>query len=140
MAHAFTYGSLMSLDIMARVCGLPVSALKPEPALLTGHTRHPVRDQAYPGLVPSPNPAAQVAGVLYRDLPDAVWARLDRFEGPEYRREGVALAQPPVQAWVYVYRPELRGRLLDGDWDVAEFHRSGKARFEAQYLGFDTLD
>jgi len=136
-AHAFTYGSLMWADIMARVCGREFAG---EPASLAGHARHPVRGHDYPGLRPAPG--GHVSGRLYRDVDAAAWARLDAFEGPEYERVlvDVKLADgSSLPAWVYCMRAELADRLLPGDWDVDAFEREGKARFMARYVGFDTL-
>jgi gamma-glutamylcyclotransferase (GGCT)/AIG2-like uncharacterized protein YtfP len=138
VAHAFTYGSLMWADIMARVCGLASQALPASlPARLADHARHPVQGQEYPGLQPAPG--AEVAGRLYLDVPESAWARLDAFEGPEYERVSVAVRLEDgrqLDAFVYRFRPEFHTRLASGDWDEAAFARAGKARFEARYLGF----
>ena len=83
-----------------------------------------------------------VEGVLYLDLPDSAWPRLDAFEGDEYRREQVPvrLADGRVEmAWTYVFKPEYAARLGAGEWDFERFLATGKARFEALYMGFDTL-
>ena len=39
----------------------------------------------------------------------------------------------------YVVRPELRGRLEDPDWDLAEFLRNRKARFQRHYEDYWSL-
>jgi gamma-glutamylcyclotransferase (GGCT)/AIG2-like uncharacterized protein YtfP len=133
----FTYGSLMCDDIMARVCGASVVGVL---ALLPGYSRHPVRDEAYPGILPAAD--GEVEGILYRDIGDIAWARLDAFEGEMYDRRGVAvrLADGSSQeAWAYVIRTEFSSRLAPGEWSFDTFLRQGKARFEALYLGFDTL-
>jgi gamma-glutamylcyclotransferase (GGCT)/AIG2-like uncharacterized protein YtfP len=135
--HAFTYGSLMWADIMARVCGREFAG---EPAALAGHRRHPVRGQDYPGLRAAVD--SVVPGVLYRDVDPAAWARLDAFEGDEYERVDivVSLADGSVlPAQVYRFRDEFASRLLAGDWDVAAFEREGRARFIARYVGFDLV-
>lgn len=136
-AHAFTYGSLMWADIMARVCGREFAA---EPASLADHARHPVQGQDYPGLRAAPG--AVVPGRLYRDVDAAAWARLDAFEGPEYERVGVVVALADgsmLPAEVYCFRAEFAHRLLPGDWDEAAFAREGHVRFSARYVGFDAL-
>lgn len=136
--HCFTYGSLMSADIMDAVCGVRAAA---SPARLDGFARHPVIGQEYPGMVPSPG--GGVEGVLYLDLPDAAWLRLDAFEGDEYARETVEVALADgrrLAAWTYVFKPELAARLGAGEWDFGRFLATGKARFTAQFMGFDQLD
>jgi len=79
---------------------------------------------------------------VYLDLPKSAWPRLDRFEGEEYERRQVVVRLPDWRmetAWTYVFRPEYAARLADGEWDFERFLRTGKARFTAQYVGFDTL-
>ncbi|MFG6460371.1 gamma-glutamylcyclotransferase family protein [Roseateles sp. DXS20W] len=135
--HCFTYGSLMWADIMGRVCGHEVAG---EPASLAGHRRHPVRGQDYPGLRPAAG--ATVPGVLYRDVTEAAWARLDVFEGEEYERVDVVVALADgrtLPAQVYRFRDAFSPRLLPGDWDADAFAREGRARFIARYAGFDAV-
>jgi len=133
----FTYGSLMCEDIMAAVCGI-----RPDhaPATLRGYRRHAVTGAAYPGLVP--NARDHVRGVLYLDLPEAAWSRLDAFEGEEYERRIVDVERADgarTQAWTYVFRARFAHRLEAGGWDFERFLREGKARFVAEYIGFDKL-
>lgn len=141
MAHAFTYGSLMWADIMARVCGPDgLSAQAPRPATLADHVRRPVLGQDYPAVVPQAG--ASVAGLLWVDLPEDAWPRLDAFEGDEYRRVEVLVTLPDggwQRAWTYVFKPEYAHRLAQGDWDEAAFAREGKDRFIARYVGFGAI-
>ena len=133
----FTYGSLMSEDIMSAVSGVRSAHCS---ATLDGYCRHPVIGAEYPGMVA--RAGHQVRGVLYLDLPPAAWPRLDRFEGGEYERRmvEVALADGSLEpAWTYVFRDDLAARLGEGDWDYARFLREGKRRFVAEYVGFDTF-
>ena len=133
----FTYGSLMSADIMRAVTGVRAAHCS---ATLDGYRRHPVIGAEYPGMVACAGD--QVRGVLYLDLPPAAWPRLDRFEGEEYERRvvEVALADGTVsRAGTYVFRAELAARLGEGDWDYARFLREGKRRFVSGYVGFDSL-
>ncbi len=135
--HCFTYGSLMSPDIMTRVAGCACQGV---PAYLDGYSRHPVRAEEYPGMIPSPD--GRVEGVLYRDLPDSAWPRLDAFEGVMYLRRRVSVRTPDGScepAWTYVFREDYAHLLEPGDWDLDAFLRHGKARFESRYLGFDAL-
>ena len=74
----FTYGSLMSEDIMSAVSGVCAAYCS---AKLDGYRRHPVIGAEYPGMVA--RAGHQVCGELYLDLPPSAWPRLDRFEGEE---------------------------------------------------------
>ncbi|MDH0865420.1 gamma-glutamylcyclotransferase [Mitsuaria sp. GD03876] len=141
MAHVFTYGTLMWPDIMARVCGEGGSPFAPPlAATLADHARHPVRGHDYPAMIPSAG--HQVVGRLYLDVPEAAWARLDRFEGADYERHEVLVTLADGswrRAWTYLFRPAPAERLDAGDWDEARFEREGKARFVARYAGFGAL-
>lgn len=135
--HCFTYGSLMCDDIMAAVCG---TAYPGQPARLAGHVRHPVQDEAYPGMVPGPG---TVVGVLYRNVDDAALAQLDRFEGPYYERRTVTVTLDdgsPVEAETYLFRPQYAHLLQPGEWDVAAFLVRGKADFTARYVGYSRIE
>ncbi|PKO57250.1 MAG: gamma-glutamylcyclotransferase [Betaproteobacteria bacterium HGW-Betaproteobacteria-19] len=135
--HCFTYGSLMCESIMFAVCGMPLAAT---PAVLEGFSRHPVRDEDYPGMVPASG--STVNGVLYHDVPPAALARLDTFEGSQYLRitVKVKLAEGGMlDADTYVFRPEHAALLLPGDWDYANFLRDGRQRFERRYVGYTRL-
>jgi hypothetical protein len=132
--HCFTYGSLMCEDIMRAVSG---HAAVHEAAELAGYSRHPVTGEHYPGI--RPQAAGRVVGVLYRDLPAAAFDRLDAFEGSQYQRRTACVALrdgTEIVAETYVFRPEFARLLGAGDWDFKAFLRTGKARFEAQYLGY----
>ena len=136
-AHCFTYGSLMCEDIMSAVAGTRAASMQ---ARLDGYRRGPVIGEDYPGMLPAPG--AQVEGRLYLDLPDSAWPRLDAFEGDEYQRGEVWVALPDgrrLAAWSYVFKPAYAARLGAGEWDFERFLSTGKARFEARYLGFGKL-
>ncbi len=136
--HCFTYGSLMCDDIMGAVCA--AAPLSPLPARLAGFRRAPVIGVEYPGMVPAAD--GLVEGVLYLDLPATAWPRLDAFEGDEYQRSEVEVELADgrrLAAWTYVFKPEHVGRLGEGEWDFQRFLETGKARFEALYMGFDVL-
>lgn len=95
----FVYGSLMAPEVIRAVIGrVPASC----PAVLSGYVRHPVRNQAYPGLIPCQRQqsmddddvqgdmeSSSTTGLLYKDLSDLEICRLDRFEGDEYSRTTV---------------------------------------------------
>ena len=138
MGYLFAYGSLMCADIMREVSGFDLSRAD---GILRGYRRRAVRGAQYPGLVPEED--GHVEGIVYRDVPPPAWDRLDRFEGEMYVRQHVEITLNDgtlVQADAYVVRPEFLDRLEDSDWDFQEFLRSGKARFQASYQGYQVLD
>jgi gamma-glutamylcyclotransferase (GGCT)/AIG2-like uncharacterized protein YtfP len=134
----FTYGSLMCEDIMAEVVG---ARLRCSPADLAGYRRFLVKDEQYPGLVA--DPTGTVAGMVYHDITDHGWSRLDRFEGMMYDRIPVSVQYDNnTKALVscYVFRFEFHHRLTATEWDFAAFLRSGKTTFVNQYCGFKAID
>lgn len=111
-AHIFTYGSLMFAEVWQPLVG---GRYRSEPAVLPGYRRFAVPGATYPGIVAAPG--GQVAGLLYRDVGADDLARLDLFEGAEYRRDAlpVTLAEGSVLvAGTYVWLDN--GRLSDAAW------------------------
>ena len=97
---------------------------------LNGYRRSPVRGQVYPALLR--DEAASVEGILYLDLDDQAWTRLDHFEGAMYQRENVeveTVTGDRLPATTYVIRPEHDELLDQGEWSFAEFLETGKSRF-----------
>ena len=132
MAKLFAYGTLMCPDIMRDVCGVDTTGLV---ARLAAFRRLRVRNEDYPGIVPSP--AHSVTGMVYPDVHDTAWRLLDAFEGEMYSREQVQVRLATgnwLDAQAYVIRPAFRGFLEDRDWDFEQFlHDGGKARFRRSY-------
>ena len=125
-SHVFTYGSLMFADVWTLVVK---GAYRSIAASLADHARYAVADADYPGMVPSDG--GRVDGVLYLDVDDADLARLDHFEGDDYRRAQVSLrcddgTTRTGQTYVYL----LRDRLLASPWEPAAFAMD---RFIATY-------
>lgn len=124
-------------DIMWAVSGRSVTG---EPATLAGFARRAVRDEDYPGIRPDAD--ASVEGVLYRDIDTAALARLDAFEGEQYRRETVEVSLADgsrVTADTYAIKAEYAALLLPVDWDFNAFLAAGKARFQSRYRGFSRI-
>ena len=94
----------------------------------------------YPGIVLDPQgPPVPVQLFDSSDLPQH-WPRLDAFEGDEYQRSEVEVELAGgrrLMAWTYVFKPEFASRLGPGEWDFQRFLATGKARFTAQFMGFD---
>lgn len=131
MVDLFVYGSLMFDPVWTRVVGQPKTSV---PASLSGYRRYAVRDETYPAILAQSG--AQVAGQLIRGLAAEQLARLDAFEGDDYRRivVDVFAEQRLWPAHTYLFlRPDL---LTDQDWDVDGFARSGIDEFMRRYGGF----
>lgn len=110
--HVFTYGSLMFAEVWRP---LVAGRYLREPAVLPGYRRFAVPGVAYPGIVATPG--QEVAGLLYRDVASDDLARLDRFEGAEYRRDALQVTLADGSALVaetYVWLDH--GRLSDVAW------------------------
>ena len=124
------------------------------PARVRGYRRFAVLGESYPAVVPWAD--AEVIGRVYFDVDAADLARLDAFEGPEYRRETVEveLLEPQVDpiapaqlaadapragavatAGMYVFLAQ--GRLAPQPWDASRFGARQIERFIADYAGGD---
>lgn len=155
MSHLFTYGTLMFPEVWRIVVG---REFETRPAVLPGHQIFRIAGAVYPGIIKaSPPPAAFppppstgshptppfVRGLVYLHLDFASLARLDRFEGENYRRLSVDITTDDDQtlsADTYIIPPEHRQLLTDEVWTAEEFaNRGDLARFVAKYAGFDRL-
>ena len=124
MLHCFAYGTLMCEDIMEEVSG---SVFLREPGILKGFIRRVVRGEFYPGIVPMAD--CEVAGVVYREVPEEAWRRLD-----------VALCDGKMlSAGTYVVKPEYASRLDSAEWSADDFIRNGKSAFRQSYTGYAAL-
>lgn len=137
MEDLFVYGTLMCEDVMRSVAGvLPRSSN----AWLRGYRRFEVRGEHYPGMVAAEG--CVVNGVVYHDLPQESWARLDAFEGNMYLRRIVDV-QLESGAWAkasaYVVQKEWSHLLGERDWDFDRFKQSGKTAFIDNYRGFSDI-
>ena len=110
--NVFTYGSLMFEEVWGKVVS---GRYQSQAAILHDHRRYAITGVSYPAMVAMPG--EQVAGLLYLDVSADDMARLDAFEGDEYRRDAlpVVLASgETVSAWTYVWLDH--GRLPDAPW------------------------
>ena len=134
MAQLFVYGTLVCEDIMSQVAG---SCHRLEDATLRGYRRHPVRGEHFPGVVPAAGHA--VPGVIYGALDRRALARLDRFEGPMYRRDVVRVSLAAGgghrRVFAYVVRDAYRHHLEDGEWDLETFLREDRRAFQRRHVG-----
>jgi gamma-glutamylcyclotransferase (GGCT)/AIG2-like uncharacterized protein YtfP len=133
MAHVFTYGSLMFPRVWSRVvCGVYRSSK----AVAEGHQRSMLRGEIYPAMVARAGQC--VEGVVYLDVDAADLARLDAFEGKDYRRSPLKLRLEngeSLAAETYLY---LRiEQLTDTPWEPSTFDEE---RFLAAYPGWSWKD
>lgn len=100
-SNVFTYGSLMFDEVWQQVVA---GRYRSAPATLHDHQRHALNGLSYPGVVASPG--AQVEGQLYLDVSAEDMARLDAFEGAEYRRDALRVVLEDGEqrdAWTYLW-------------------------------------
>ena len=137
MKDFFAYGTLMCEDIMEEVAGCRLPCMS---GVLRNYCRRSVKNEEYPALVAEAGGC--VEGVVYRNVPDAAWDRLDRFEGEMYARlpAQVELSDGATrQTLTYVVRPAFLGCLADAEWDFMHFLRHGKERFQREYSGYGQI-
>lgn len=137
MTNLFTYGSLMCDDIMLQVSG---EQSRQQKARLIGFFCSQILGETYPGI--RPDSKHIVEGVLYFDLSDKALAKLDIFECEYYERNEITVLCSPqgeIQAASYIIRPEYSNLLTGKAWSYENFLRDGKAKFEANYIGFNRV-
>jgi gamma-glutamylcyclotransferase (GGCT)/AIG2-like uncharacterized protein YtfP len=134
MESLFAYGTLMCPEIMTEVSGRHYAG---HPATLDGHVRRPVIGEAYPGLTSCRE--GRVRGILYRDVTEDAWQRLDRFEGEMYERRTVEVTlheKRVIAASTYLVKAAFLHRLGKDEWDYERFLRCGIEDFRRQYSGY----
>lgn len=123
----FFYGTLMDESVRAAVLGAAAArALDVEPATLSGWRRVPVRGRSYPIILPAAGHS--VSGVLADRVDEPAAARLDRFEGAEYRKLRVRIrraAGDTKSCWVYAVSDA--GIAGTGAWDFDRWRRCDRA-------------
>ena len=116
-SHVFTYGSLMFDAVWSRVVQGRYRSIE---GSVAEHARFAIDGEDYPGMVPYGD--ARTTGLLYLDVDAGDLARLDEFEGTDYRREVVTVAAADGvarEAQTYIY---LRvDRLLGAPWAPEAF-------------------
>lgn len=108
--------------------------LRCEPASLKAWQRFAIREASYPAACPS-RLDASIQGILWLDLSESAWKRLDAFEGPAYRRVLVEVRTEVGThlAWVYEFLDQAL--MLSSDWDEAGFRAQHLASFFQQHGG-----
>ena len=128
----FAYGTLIFDEVMAAVTGEAGASLD---AVLPGFERRLLRGAVYPGI--APRDGSEVHGRAWTGLGAEAFARLDRFEGPMYRREThrVVTRDGLLEAQVYVVRPGYRWMMTARSWDPGEFRARSLARYAGRVSG-----
>ena len=130
MAHLFTYGTLMDLDIFQAVTGLLVAPWTT--ARLDGYARFRVSGTAYPGILA--RPGEQVQGRVFLSLPQPIWPLLDLYEGPLYAKTRVAVItaeNTSLSAWTYSIPPSNATYLSHETWSLERFQNKDKPDYLA---------
>ena len=116
----FVYGTLMSPQVLRILLGRVPPCQSP--AFVTGYQRHPVKEQVFPGMIPSPSDS-KTQGVLVRSLSPREVCVLDYFEGHEYVRRPVTVecAGDIHEVETYVWTNPISELALDKEWDYPQF-------------------
>lgn len=137
MQALFAYGTLMSTEIIKAVIGF---VPEKKQGSISGFSRHAVKNAHYPGVIPAES--SSVEGVVYFDIEEESWRRLDLFEGDMYYRQEVVVdldGSRYTEAEVYVVKPEFFSNLTEHDWSFSRFKKSDKISFVESYDGFGSL-
>lgn len=130
MKNLFAYGTLMCQDIMEEVTRCCPQRYR---GTLMGYNRRSVKGEVYPALVPDEE--GTVEGILYKDVPNEAWERLDQFEGEMYSHQSVQITMPDettLLAETYVILPTFLNYLEEIDWDFEKFLQHDKSGFQME--------
>ena len=125
----FLYGTLMDVDVMAKVLDRAFSARELVPATLPSWRRRAVRNASYPVIVP--DPSAEVEGYLFAGPSACDLARIRHFESEEYLTEPVRVELAGgywVAAQAFVALDGVFA-LDDADWDLERWRACHKEAF-----------
>lgn len=114
----FSYGTLEDLRVMKVVCGCYPHAT---PASLKHFARGKVVGANYPGIRYRRN--SEVTGTYFSQITKTMWRRLDRYEGPLYKRikARVQTKWGVKIAYAYQVTGTARKRLSRTAWDLSKF-------------------
>ncbi|KAJ8053072.1 AIG2-like family-domain-containing protein [Yarrowia lipolytica] len=117
------YGTLTRPEVLGRVIAnsFEVPAhVKVSPATLHDHVRYHVKNRDYPGVIAKSG--ASVQGTVAFNLSDSDVAKLDVFEGEDYKRVVVDVdvdgTKVPAHLYLWIGGED---RLDDKEWDVNVF-------------------
>jgi gamma-glutamylcyclotransferase (GGCT)/AIG2-like uncharacterized protein YtfP len=133
----FAYGVLMKPELLRALTGRRFTS---EPAILEGFRRYAVVKEGFPE-IPAivPEPGSRVDGVLIREVDEASFRILDRFEEVEtalYSRQRVVVLDASGQsteAQAYVAGRGVLGSLA-GDWNPTEFFDRYTEHYRTEFI------
>jgi gamma-glutamylcyclotransferase (GGCT)/AIG2-like uncharacterized protein YtfP len=129
--HLFCYGTLRVPEIARVVLNGTLPAA--QPAALAGYGCYAIAGKNYPAILPAADNCA--VGLLYHRLTPADWARIDRYEGAEYKRIRVKVMtcdRRRIRAWTYVLRWQYETRISGQIWELPRFRTLHLSRYLAQ--------
>ena len=135
--NLFAYGTLMDPEIMAQVSG---AAFQSQKATLFQYDRKTVWGEVYPAIIKRNGGA--VEGIIYFDISEETFDRIDKFEGPLYVRKKVMATcdnGESVGTFTYVISPTAVHQLSDDDWSYEYFLENDKQLFQSSHPGYHKL-
>jgi gamma-glutamylcyclotransferase (GGCT)/AIG2-like uncharacterized protein YtfP len=132
--NLFVYGTLMIPTVMYAVTGRKFHFVN---AILRGYARYTVKGESYPGIVPVIN--AVTKGIIYLDVDELSFKRLDEFEGDLYQRTPITAGTEKGEifnAETYIIKPKYRNCLCSTEWNAKEFSQNHLETFLKTYSGF----
>jgi gamma-glutamylcyclotransferase (GGCT)/AIG2-like uncharacterized protein YtfP len=130
--HLFTYGSLMFAPVWRKVAK---PHYRTSEETIRGYVRYTVAGEHYPAVIGTPHlPLSTLTGRVYWDIDAEDIARLDRFEGDDYKRVSVqTVSGQTVSLYLFI----ASERLSMKPWDPKAFEENGMKPFLERYAGFD---
>jgi gamma-glutamylcyclotransferase (GGCT)/AIG2-like uncharacterized protein YtfP len=132
--NLFVYGTLMICSVMHAVTARKFRFVD---AVLSGYARYTVKGESYPGIIPVPD--AVTEGIVYLDVDELSFKRLDAFEGDLYQRTPILVETEKGEifnAETYTIKPEYRNCLSLKEWNAREFAQKDLESFLKTYSGF----
>jgi len=121
----FFFGTLMDREVLELVIGRRIEDAAIRPAHLDGYRLLRAADDPYPALVPAPG--SRVRGIVVSGLDAAAVARLEWFEGTEYRARPVEVAfADGARATALIQSPTEALDVGEADWTLAGWTREEK--------------
>jgi len=121
----FFFGTLMDREVLELVIGRPIEDAAIRPAHLDGYRLLRAADDPYPALVPAPG--ARVSGIVVSGLDAAAVARLEWFEGTEYRSRPVEVTfADGTRATALIQSPTETLDVGEADWTLDDWAREEK--------------